>query len=296
MDAVGIVLRVVGAFYALAGMFLLRNLAMDRLMDQMLTAISMAPQPAKEAQRRWLWGVSGLAIGMGGIALMVLSLWALPLFALGLLSQWFYLAWARTAFPPESEDEIKGRRQTTNAANLYAIATVGVFWAASSGRLHAWDDLWALAIPAFGVMMLASVARHFLWSPRRVQDDWNDGETFETDAFDAPPASTADRVRLEPHWYNQSLLDAETGQPVDAAALFGIALAERVEQWGQVFRFHDPDGEERRAAEFVSVDDEIAHRNEALRLIEAMEAVLGEGNVEGPVYPPEIRHSKAAHE
>src|SRR5690606_3618132 len=108
MDFLDILLRLIGIFYLLASVAIMRTLVLDRMMDLMLSGITLEPQAPREAQRRWFWGISGLSIGMGGAALMVLSLWAVPLFVVGLASQFVYLAWARTHYPPEGELEEKG--------------------------------------------------------------------------------------------------------------------------------------------------------------------------------------------
>ena len=163
-----IVLRLVGAFYVFAGVLGMRAMVMDHLLDQMLAGITLKPIPQKEHRRRWLLTASTLAIGMGGMALMVLSLWAAPLFLFGAVGQAVYLVWARTAFLPENELERTGRRQTINAALLYGLVTVSVCAAALSGLLRDWLDPWALLIPTSGLGLLLPIGRHFLWRPRQL--------------------------------------------------------------------------------------------------------------------------------
>jgi hypothetical protein len=187
MEALEIALRLIGGFYLLAGIIGMRAMVMDHLMDQVLAGINRTPIPTKDRQRRWLLGGSTLAIGMGGMALMVLSLWAVPLFLLGSQTQALYLAWARTAFPVTDAVERARRRQTTNAAMLYFGASLLVCGAAGMGLLHPWFDPWALAIPAAGFGLLALVAHHVVWqAPRNDQGTKGDPEAPQAIPPNAP--------------------------------------------------------------------------------------------------------------
>ena len=171
MEALEIALRLIGGFYLLVGIISMRTMAMDHVLD----GINQTSILTKNRQRRWLLGGSTLAIGMGGMALMMLSLWAVPLFLLGSQTQALYLAWARTAFPVTDKVDRSGRRQTINAAMLYFGATLLVCVAAGMGLLRLWFDPWALAIPAAGFGLLALVAHHVVWqaphNDQRGEDD-----------------------------------------------------------------------------------------------------------------------------
>jgi hypothetical protein len=123
MDIVHLGLGALGLFHAIAAILIMRAVVMDHLMDQMLAGITLQPIPFKEHLRRYLMVSTGLASGMGGVALLVLSTWAVPLFLIGLTAQAGYLLWAPGAFPIEDESDARGRRQTVNAAILYAAAT-----------------------------------------------------------------------------------------------------------------------------------------------------------------------------
>jgi hypothetical protein len=231
MIAAEVALRTIGAFYVFASLLGMRSMVMDHVMDQMLAGISLKPIPKKDHQRRWLLSSSVLAIGMGGMALMVLSLWAVPLFLLGAATQAFYLVWARTAFPPEDDSDRTGRRQTTNAAVLYGGVTLLVCLAASFGLLRPWLDPWSLVIPAAGLILLFIVGRHFLWDTRRTRHkSWDDSEP---PPYDIPPPPA--RVLLAPWWGGYPLRNADTDDGVIYDDYLPRELADRLYEWSRAF-------------------------------------------------------------
>ncbi len=283
-------LRLVGAFYILAGVVAMRGVVTDRMMDQMLSAISLKPQPPREAQKRWLWGISAMAIGMGGAAAMVLSLWAVPLFLVGLVTQIVYLVWARTAFPPENALEEKGRRQTTNAAILYGGATALVVAAGWYGLLHPWLDIWALFIPLIGAAILLGVGRNLLWSPGKTgfggfgnpDDHWPDPEPD----WEPEPPPPLYRVRLEPLWGRYALSDADSGEDRQPGLYLPEDLAHRIYLW--TYNFSADDETKTLIAEFEDEAHEAAHRREAESIIAELKTIFGDDNASGPYYPEKI--------
>ncbi|ODT50847.1 hypothetical protein [Devosia sp. 63-57] len=288
MAVIEFLLRIVGGFYVLAGLAVMRSVVMDRLMDQMLSALSMKPQPAAEAVKRWLWGVSGMAIGMGGMALMVLNLWAVPLFAIGLVTQVIYLAWAYFAFPPETPLEARGRRQTTNAALLYCVATLAVFAAAAAGLLHPLTDLWAIAIPITGVVIVMTVASHLIWTPKR-QVDVEAFASIEHPEPNAKPPPPLYRVRLEPRWGSYCLIDADTDEDRLPDLYMPIELADRIHLWHYTFEAQD-DGTERLVAVYEDKAHEARHHAEGEAIIAELKEIFGPDNVSGPIYPGEVAY------
>jgi hypothetical protein len=283
MIAAEFALRAIGAFYVFAALLGMRSMVMDHVMDQMLAGISLKPIPRKDHQRRWLLGSSLLAIGMGGMALMVLSVWAVPLFLLGVATQAFYLVWARTAFPPDDESERSGRRQTTNAAMIYAAATLLVGLAAGFGLLHPWLDPWALAIPLTGLALLASVARHFLGWGRKPGSSWND---TEAPAREVPPAPA--RVRLAPSWGGYPLRDADTGDGVIYDDYLPQELADRLYEWSRAFHAGEDFEVKEFWAEFEDAAAEAMHRAEGDSIVSGLRTVFTAA--EGPIYPADIRY------
>jgi MFS family permease len=284
MTAAEIALRAIGAFYIFAGIVGMRAMVMDHLMDQVLAGISLQPIPAKDHYRRWLLVSSVLAIGMGGMALLVLSLWAVPLFLFGAATQAFYLVWARTAFPPEDESERTGRRQTTNAGILYGAATLLVCLAAGLGQLRHWLDPWALTIPLAGLALLSLIGRHFLWNTRRNGgQSWDDAEPEPREVPPAPP-----RVRLAPAWGGYPLRNADAGDGVIYDDYLPKELADRLYEWSRAFHGGDDEETQEFWAEFEDAADEAAHRAEGDSIVAGLRTIFDEA--EGPVYPADIRH------
>lgn len=283
-DVPDIVLRLIGGFYVFAGVLGMRWLVTDHLMDQMLAGISMQPIPTKEHRRRWLLGSSVLAIGMGGMALMALSLWAVPLFLFGSATQAVYLAWARTAFPTEDAIDRKGRSQTTNAAAIYGLATALVCAAAAFGLLRPWLDPWALAVPLTGLVLLSLVGRHFLWQARPIGSDQSIDR--DPDPREIPPAPA--RVRLDPSWGGYPLRNADTDEGIIYDDYLPRELADRLYTWSFAFHAGDDYDIQEYWAEFEDAAAESAHRAEGAAIVAALRTVFDEA--EGPVYPTDIRY------
>lgn len=284
MIAAELALRAIGAFYIFAGVVGMRAMIMDHLMDQVLAGIALQAVAAKEHYRRWLLCCSVLAIGMGGMALMVLSLWAVPLFLLGAATQAVYLVWARTAFPPEDESERRGRRQTTNAGMLYGAATLLVCVAASLGLLRPWLDPWVLTIPAAGLALLSLIGRHFLWNTRRNGGlSWDDGEP---EPRDIPPAPR--HVGLAPAWGGHPLRNTDTDDGVMYDDYLPRELADRLYEWSRAFHGGEDDAIQEFWVEFDDAADEAAHRAEGDSIVAGLRTVFE--SAEGPFYPPDIRH------
>lgn len=128
--------RALGAFYMLGGVVALKAARDNDLLDRMLAGIERAPIPPAERLRSaglWLGGV--LTAG-SGLALLLLSRWAVWLFLLNLAFQILHLAAASRWLRPESEAEALGRRRTINAALLWTCATIAVAIWDHNGLLH----------------------------------------------------------------------------------------------------------------------------------------------------------------
>lgn len=287
MDILSMIACGVGAFYILAALILMRSMAMDRLLDQALEGITLKPTPAKESGRRWLLGASALAYGMGGAALILLNIWAVPLFVVGAVLQLAYLVWARSAFVPEDALEARGRRQTINAAMLYFVATTFVCWLGWRGKLAGWDDTLALAIPATGLFLLVIVARHLLWQAPRVPHDAS--AFMEAAIDDAPAPLPLHRIRLEPSWGRFCVVDADTGEDRDPDVYLPTVLAERVYLWSLAFQACDDDSRS-ICAEFEDLEHERLHREEGNAIVAELAVLYGNENVSGPIYPAKISY------
>lgn len=279
-------LRAIGAFYVFAGIVGMRAMVMDHLLDQMLAGITLKPIPQKEHRRRWLLISSTLAIGMGGMALMVLSLWAVPLFLFGAATQAFYLVWARTAFPVEDDAERTGRSRTTNAALVYFGATALVGLAAAFGLLRDWIDPWAMLIPLTGLGLLLVGGRHFLWRPRKLEG-WTEPEPVEPDPL-APPRAVA----LHPAWGGTVLVDADRDEWLDYDLFVPPELADRIWRWGNAFRAGDDHEAREFWVQFTDAAHEAAHRAEGEAIVAELRSIFGDEEAFGPVYPADIRYGQ----
>ncbi|SMQ72841.1 hypothetical protein SAMN06295905_2135 [Devosia lucknowensis] len=288
MVAVEIGLRLGGAFYVFAGFLVMRMVVMDRTMDQMLSALTLEAQPGSEAHKRWLWAISGMVITLGGAALMVLSLWALPLFSLGLATQVIYLGWARSALVPDGDDARKGRSQTINAAVVYAVVTIGVFAAAWSGLLRPWFDIWALAIPLAGIVLLGSVARSLFWQASKAKFGLRpDDEGFDDVYYSEPrPVPPLTRVRLQPRWGRYPFMDADSGEERLPDDYIPIDLANRIHQWSHSFAADDDS--QTLFGQFDDEAHEAAHRQEGEDIVAELKIIFGDANASGPYYPDKI--------
>ncbi|HYE43956.1 MAG TPA: hypothetical protein VEA15_11240, partial [Caulobacteraceae bacterium] len=108
--------RAVGAFYLVGGLFGLRAAWTNDLLDRVLAGLEMKATSGPERLRSaGLW-VGGAMTAAGGLALLLLSRWAVWLFLANLLLQALYLAAASAWLKPEDEHEALGRRRTVNAA------------------------------------------------------------------------------------------------------------------------------------------------------------------------------------
>lgn len=153
--------RAVGLFYAVGSIFLIRQMGVAQVLDHALAALEGKRWESKLVLRHWLLGAVAALTGASGVAALLLSSWAVPLFAANLALQVGWLAWASSAFPPEDAEDALGRRRTFNAAFFFATMTMTVlalFW---EGRLRPWDEL-ATAAPVAAATLGYAVytARH----------------------------------------------------------------------------------------------------------------------------------------
>lgn len=157
----------IGAFYVFAGVVVLRATALDRVMDALLAALN-DPSGAKEKMRSRILIGGALLTLASGVALMLLSPLAVPVFLANLAWQGGYLLWAERALPPEDDDDARGRRQTKNAFVVCLAATAFVFWLAVQGRLRPWDvPLQTMAIDVAVVVAAVVVSWVFIQMERR---------------------------------------------------------------------------------------------------------------------------------
>lgn len=291
MQIVDLALRLVGGFYLFAGLLGLQAMALDALMDKVLFGLTLEPTPSREDFRRFMLAGGSYLVGLSGAALMVLSLWAVPLFILATGLQASWLIWAKTNYPAETPLEAKGRRQSTNAAVLYAIVAATVGWSALAGVLRPWSDLWALFLPIAGIGFVVFAARHLFWSAAQTPTSGSlEHNDYEEEEWHGPPVPPPKRLRLEPTWGGHDVLDVDTGKPFPYYDYLPQDLGYRIHMWTQAFRANEDHTDQVLWAEFESRDDETAHRAEGDALVAELIIIFGAGNVDGPVYPSDVRY------
>ena len=164
LEIADIALRLIGAFYALAGYVATRAGLTSYFIDRAIAAIALKkPTTAETAQTVWLLGAAMLIL-IGGVLLMLLLELAAWAFAASSLAQVAYLFFvAPRYFDVDDPPDPRGRRQSTNAFVVYTAATAFVLWAAlTGGRLLPWKDVpWPLLAMA-GAAIAAHVA-HTIW-------------------------------------------------------------------------------------------------------------------------------------
>lgn len=155
MDPTEASLRLIGAFYTFAGYAATRAALTSYLFDRAIAAISGKRPSARESARTgWLLAGANIVFA-GGLALTFLLDAAAYLFMASAAGQAAYLALlAPRYFDVEDPPDPKGRRQTTNAFVLYAVATAYVLWALYTGRLLAPSEFsWLVLTVAVGMVV-----------------------------------------------------------------------------------------------------------------------------------------------
>ncbi len=277
--------RGVGALYALGAIFLIRQMAMSELLDRAIAAIKLRREPAKQLVRRWLLGGGAVLTGASGIAALLMSSWAVPLFALNLVAQAGWLAWATTAFPPEDEDDALGRRRTFNAAFLYATVTATVFALAYEGGLRPWLEV-ASAVP-----VAAALAAYTVYAVRSFGGLGSKGADIgDSGAKDDPPADLVrhpSRIRFEVHPWRYPIVDADDGRLLNHFELLpDFEIADEIETWHDRFVDYVSAAPERSADVFPTPDAFDTHRAEGEKFVQYLRNTYGRDNVDGPIYLP----------
>jgi hypothetical protein len=118
----------IGAFYVLGGLMAINVGRMDLFLDGAIEKLTgEAPRRAERVRAAYAMAV-GLFMLFGGLALLLLSRWAVMIFVSCALLQVVYLAWATYTLPPRNRGEAAGRRSGFNALAVYSAATLYVVW------------------------------------------------------------------------------------------------------------------------------------------------------------------------
>lgn len=263
----------VGVFYAFAGVVVLRRMAMDRLLDLALQAITLEETAAKERLQSRVLTFGGCLTLASGLALATLSPWATAFFAANSVVQGGYLLWAWKALPPESEEEQKGRQQTINAFVIYLAAFAFVAHAHSQGVFSHWPiDVgglsWLIEPLVIGAVTAGVWASWFLRMPGSGKSSaWSRADDDGTETWDdLPKPPLPERLRLAPEYGCWPTWDDETGYNVDPADLgLSDALLARLHEWDDAwqatFKPDDP-----KASRFAD-DDAAQHWRDEGRAI-----------------------------
>ncbi len=194
MDGIGIALRVIGAFYVIAGYFTARAALTSSLIDEAIAAISMKKTDRVEKHRTlWLLTLSVLFF-TGGVCLMLLLEPAAWIFAIAALIQiFFFLVLGPYYFDVADPPPPEARQRSINAFVVFCAATLFTIWAAYTGRLIKLADtsplLWGSAAGAI-VLHLGYILRHTLAPPKRRSAFSDFGGSDDGDATTDQPDDT----------------------------------------------------------------------------------------------------------
>jgi hypothetical protein len=288
---------IIGAFYVFAGLVVLRTMAMDRLLDDAIAKLTLKPTEKDEKVKSFLLTLGGVLTFAGGVALAMLSIWALPLFAANVLVQGAYLLWALKYAKPENALEEKGRKQTINAFLLYCAAFVfvivcrdeGVFaarWSFAGLPPRVPEALFILALTGFFVWYF--LLRTKLARPSSSAPGWTGGPSAADDTYDRPIGA----VRVAPEYGCWPLWHDEGGDCLHPNDLeLSNDLARRILDWDERFQA-TLNNDDPASSKFATEEEEAAHFAEGRAIAEAIKAewkgdvILSMNGVREHLLPP----------
>lgn len=128
------IVRAVGLFYAVGGLFVLRALARGRILEATLAALT-GDVGWRHPVRAMLLAGGGVLTAVSGIALAILDRAAVPLMLANTVMQAVWLVFAHFYFAPTDTEDVRDRQRTINALVVYLAATVLMVWLDRSGRV-----------------------------------------------------------------------------------------------------------------------------------------------------------------
>lgn len=274
MDPIDPIFRAIGALCAIVAFRSVGRLLSGAVADKAVAALSGRPEDAQDRERRaYLAGAIALS-GAGGVALVLMSFWALPVHFANIAVQAGWLIRERTAFPPRDEADEDARRRTDQAAILFAFAALATAIAWRWGLLGPVDDVLTgavVAITGLGLAMRLSLGLD--WWPR------SSGEMYfaeEEPALQERPR----RVEIAPAFGRWPLRDADTGTRFSHFTWLDGDIAARIEAWDDLFQEAFPLADDAVGlAAFASPEAEARYHAEAEAVARDLEAVFGPGNV-----------------
>lgn len=265
----------VGCFYVFAGAVLLHAMRMDRFLDSALAQLTLEPTPVAERVRGRMSAVIAWTTLLGGAALAILSVWAVPLFLVSALAQAGFLVWARRNDPPENEGEAAGRRRTVNAFVIYLVACALVLWLLRDGVLVSRPVAELGTLAAVGVFV---VAERVVSAIRAKRAPWREPEEERPEeAYEREPPGEPG-LRLSPSYECWPLWDNVTGDNLDPREM-GLPpeLVERIERWDAEFQALFV-GDDWTNMDFPTDEARLAYTREFEEIARALEEA-GEQNV-----------------
>lgn len=278
MEILDVLFRLIGVFYCLGGVLGIRVVLMDSILDRALAAITLKPVPTAEKIQRALLAASFVGLGAGGAALAFLSTWALVFFVVSVLCHLTWLAWSNTMDALEEKEPVRRERKAlpVSKASLvfwFVVAAAFLMW--SVGRLEPLDD--ARPLFASGVVALLQIG-WLAWTGRERRS----GASSVWDQSDETPHELEKEptsIIIDPAFGCWPLINADTGERFNHMTWLEQALAERVEEWDDLFQASfDPD-DFFAPNDFGSPEADRLYMTEAEAIRAALEAVYGEGNV-----------------
>lgn len=158
---IDLALRLIGAFYVLAGVVGARAALMNALMDRALAMLTLKTGPSR-AKSTWMLAGAVLVMA-GGVGLILKVDLACAFFVLSAIGQAaFIYVVAPRYFDADDPPDEDGRRQTTNAFFIYSAATAIVGWALFTGRLTPWQEAEPILLGLAGAV-IAGLAMRWGW-------------------------------------------------------------------------------------------------------------------------------------
>lgn len=237
------ILFVIGVFYTLGGVVLIRQMAMDTLLDNALAAIALKHDRKEETATRILSAGAALTLA-SGLTLMAQSRAAVIVFALNMIVQTGYLAWSAKARPPEDEPERRGRQATRNALLIYTGVFGLVILMELNGQWRAWlgggtggliSELVAVAFVTAAFYWLISNPSGSGRSGKRPAGFLDTDENDDLPAYD--PGRPPEHLRIAPEHECWPIWDDVTFFNLDPASL-GLSdeLVQRIQDWDTLFQ------------------------------------------------------------
>jgi len=277
MNGVEIALRLLGAFYILAGLVAARQMVMEAFLDKALAGLTLKPVPRADRLRgRWMFAIAATVFA-SGVLLLALSILALPVFLVCVGLQAAYLAHvAPLLIDPDEPPDPAGRRRTRNAFLVYLGATGLVAAAAMAGHLR-WpgNDPWPAAIAGIGIVLFVA------WHVSKLRETLAGRPAPSADLLEPEtPEVLPDRVRLMVRPFVLPFADDATGRVVPqslAVSTFGEALVADILDWEEAYLATIP--LRKRTGGFTDPAAAARHEAAGRALAERMAAVLGADSV-----------------